>query len=169
MLTSVTKRGISIALENLFALESLEHEKTFQVIIDFFREAYYQHLIAEKCANFPNIFYAKLTTQTNSNLSFRRLRNFINFNSLRRSDCLGQMVIQLCPSLYSLCITEKELLNTDLLRFVGHLKELRFLILIKETSKEDSKRYINGQKPIISLQIGSDIRDYWSIAGIPSR
>jgi hypothetical protein len=116
-----------------------------------------------------HILYAKLTTQTNSNLSFRRLRNFINFNSLRRSDCLGQMVIQLCPSLYSLCITEKELLNTDLLRFVGHLKELRFLILIKETSKEDSKRYINGQKPIISLQIGSDIRDYWSIAGIPSR
>nr|CAH0101063.1 unnamed protein product [Daphnia galeata] len=55
-------------------------------------------------------------------------------NGIRsESDCLGQMVIQLCPSLYNLCITEKELLNTDLLRFVGHLKELRSLILIKET------------------------------------
>ena len=101
MLTSVTKRGIYVALENLFALESLEH-KTFQVVIDFFQEAYYQYQhLSEKCANFPNLFDAKLTAQTNSNLSFGRLRNLIFFSSLRRSDCLGQVVIGLCPSLNS--------------------------------------------------------------------
>jgi hypothetical protein len=101
----------------------------------------------------PNIFYTKLTTQTNSNLSFGRLRNFINFNSLRRSDCLGQMVIQLCVSLYSLCITEKELLNTDLLRFVGHLKELRYLILNKETSKEDSNDILTDKSLLFHYKL----------------
>lgn len=111
------KRGVYIALENLFALECPEHEKTFQVIIEIFREALDQHL------------------SDNSNLSFVRLR-LRNLPS-RRSDCLGQVVTQLCPSLYDLWITEKELLNPDLLCFVGHLKELRALALSKEARKED--------------------------------
>jgi hypothetical protein len=55
------------------------------------------------------------------------------------------VVIGLCPSLYSLCITEKELINTDLLRFVGHLKKLPFLIVKKETSKEDSSDIITDK------------------------
>ena len=130
--TGVTKKGVHIALQNFFVLESLEHEMIFAVIVEICQAAIDQLML------------------DNSNLYIGRLC-LKDFNSSRRNN-LGQVITQLCPSLLHLWITEKELKNPDFLPFACHLKKLReFLLNSTEASDVQEITFYSHLVPLLEV------------------
>ena len=137
--TGVTKKGVHIALQNFFVLESLEHEMIFAVIVEICQAAIDQLML------------------DNSNLYIGRLC-LKDFNSSRRNN-LGQVITQLCPSLLHLWITEKELKNPDFLPFACHLKKLReFLLNSTEASDVQEITFYSHLVPLLEV-IGKSLEN----------
>jgi hypothetical protein len=137
--TGVTKKGVHIALQNFFVLESLEHEMIFAVIVEICQAAIDQLML------------------DNSNLYIGRLC-LKDFNSSRRNN-LGQVITQLCPSLLHLWITEKELKNPDFLPFACHLKKLReFLLNSTEANDVQEITFYSHLVPLLEV-IGKSLEN----------